>query len=195
MTKKRDPEVLAAETITRGQPSKYEARFCAMLLNHNRQGGSFESFAAVCGVAIRTIYGWLKDHPDFLQAKEEGEPFLYKFYEDMGKMLATGQLRRVKSEEPVIVDGKPALDPKTGDVLMRREYEEVTGSAPAWKHLTKNLVGWTDKRLIAFASMPDDGRRAKDLTPPERMQEIEEMTKALADLAIAEANAGTDVAG
>lgn len=189
MTKKKDPEVLPAERM--GRPSKYRPEFCRTILEHARQGGTMESFAALCGVSKQSIYTWMKDHPDFMDASKEAEPLRDKFYEDMGKMLATGQLRRVKSEEPVLnAKGEAVLDPKTGDVLMRREYEHVHGSATAWIFLCKNILGWSDKRMIGMIPAgAEDGRRARDLTPKERMQEIEEMTKALADVALAEDDA------
>ncbi len=188
MTKKKDPEVLPKEPPRpTGRPSKYKPEFCRAILDHFKQGNSFESFAGNCGVSIQTAYSWLKEHPEFLDAKNEAEGLLHKFYEDLGKMLATGQIRRVKSEEPVIgADGKAVLDPRTGEVLMKREYEPVSGNSTAWIFLTKNMLGWSDKKMVAFGHMPQEGRRAEQLTPAERMQEINEMTKALQDLAEAD---------
>lgn len=189
------PTVLPAEPPAKmGRPSKYQPRFCQLLVEHCRQGGSFESFAPTAGVAISTLYEWLTDHADFSEARKAGQGYLHKFYEELGRMLATGQLRRLKSEEPVLdAKGKPILDPKTGQVLMKREYEPVQGNSTAWIFLTKNMIGWSDKRALAIA-MDHTGEvrvRADTLTPEERMKEIAEMTKALAEI---EQNASSESA-
>lgn len=196
-SKKSDPQVLPPEPKRGpGQPSKYRPEFCRMLVEHQKQGGSIESFAGVCGVAISSIYVWFEAHAEFSEARKEAEGHLHKFYEEMGKMLATGQIRRVKSEEPVLdPEGKPVLDPRTGNVLMKREYEPVTGNATAWIFLCKNMLGWNDKRIIHMAPQSSgDTRRADSLTPEQRMKEIQEMTTAIAELETSERNSSGESA-
>lgn len=138
-----------------GRPSEYKPEYCGQLIEHMRGGGSIEAFAGVVGKAKQTIYNWCEEHPEFLDARKEGEGLLNQFYEGLGKTMAAGQLRAVKSERPILdKKGKPVIDPATGRPMMEREYEHVTGSAAAWIFLTKNLLGWRDKREI---SGPDGG--------------------------------------
>jgi len=53
---------------TFGRPSKYDKKYCQMLLDHMEQGLSFEAFAGLLRVTKSTIYEWKKKHPDFSYA-------------------------------------------------------------------------------------------------------------------------------
>lgn len=55
-----------------GAPSKYEPKFCDMLVEHMGKGYSFESFAGHLLVTRATLYTWLEAHPDFSDAKHKG---------------------------------------------------------------------------------------------------------------------------
>lgn len=174
MTKKKDPK----DHLPAGRPSEFRAEYCDLLISHMKSGGSLEAFAAKIPCAIQTLYNWLDAHPEFLEARKAGMGHLTTFYEDLGKMMAAGQLKFLKSEKPMLDEkGKPVLHPVTGQVMMHREYDHVTGSPAAWIFLTKNLLGWRDKKdiqhsgkdggPISFANLSDDDLR-KEL---ERLQQ------------------------
>lgn len=55
-----------------GRPSKYDEKYCEMLVDHMAEGYSFESFAAVIDVNRDTLYEWAKVHPVFSDAKKRG---------------------------------------------------------------------------------------------------------------------------
>lgn len=57
---------------TAGAPSKYEPKYCQMLIDHMSQGLSIEAFAGVADISIDTIYKWVKKHPEFAEAKKTG---------------------------------------------------------------------------------------------------------------------------
>lgn len=61
--------------------SKYEPRFCQMLIDHMSQGKSFESFGATAKVGRRTLFDWLEKHQDWKEAKERGEMAALSFFE------------------------------------------------------------------------------------------------------------------
>lgn len=149
-----------------GRPSEYKKEYGPLLIDHMKKGGTLESFGSKIGHAKQTIYNWFEAHPEFLDARKEGEPHLHSFYEELGKTIATGQLRRLKSEKPALdKDDKPIIGPD-GKVLMIREYEAATPGQSAYIFLTKNLLGWRDKKdievagkdggPIKFADMSDD---------------------------------------
>lgn len=56
----------------RGQPTKYRQEYCQMLIEHMKEGFTFESFAAVINVNRDTLYAWCKDNQDFSDAKSQG---------------------------------------------------------------------------------------------------------------------------
>lgn len=55
----------------RGQPTKYKPEYCERLIEHMKEGYSFEAFAAVVNVCEDTLYEWAKVQPDFSEAKKQ----------------------------------------------------------------------------------------------------------------------------
>lgn len=68
-----------------GRPTKYRKEYCALLLEHMKDGLSFESFGGIVGVARHTLYDWEKVHPEFLHAKKEGESGSRLYWEKVGR--------------------------------------------------------------------------------------------------------------
>lgn len=147
-----------------GQPTKYRPEYCDLLKDHFRQGGSMESFGAKCGngVSIQTVYNWLEAHPEFLEARKAAEPLRHTFYEEMAKAMATGQLKRLKAERPMLnAQGQPIPDGR-GGFLMEREWEPAMPAQAVFIFLTKNMLGWRDKKDIEHhgGENPDGTKKA-----------------------------------
>lgn len=73
-----------------GQPTKYEPRFCEMLLKHAAEGGAFETFAAEIGVHFDTLYNWAKLFPEFSEAREIARAKCLRFYEQIARHHVMG---------------------------------------------------------------------------------------------------------
>jgi hypothetical protein len=54
-----------------GRPTSYKPEYCQMLIDHQAGGGSYQGFAGVVGVCIKTLYEWERANPDFLHAKRQ----------------------------------------------------------------------------------------------------------------------------
>lgn len=175
MTKKKTTEARAVEAIPVGRPTNYRTEYCQKLITHCKKGGSFESFGSVVSCGRATLYLWLNAHPEFMDARREGLEHCTHYYEQLGLALTTGQLRRVKSEEPIIVDGKPVLDPNNGEVLMKREYEPTQGNSASLVWLTKNIIGWKDKREIKFLNEDDGPPSLVNLSDEQLEAKIQEL--------------------
>lgn len=67
-----------------GRPSAYDPAYCERLIDHMSQGLSFETFGAKIGVSKQTLYTWVKQHPEFLDAKEAATQLCQLFWEEMG---------------------------------------------------------------------------------------------------------------
>lgn len=52
------------------KPDTYKPEYCEMLIEHMKQGYSFDSFTGVIGKCRKTLYNWVDTHPDFKEAKE-----------------------------------------------------------------------------------------------------------------------------
>lgn len=55
------------------RPSEYKPEFADKLIEHMKEGHSFETFGAIVGKSKVTLYNWCEAHPDFKEAKEKGE--------------------------------------------------------------------------------------------------------------------------
>lgn len=76
-----------------GRPSKFKKKYCSMLIDHMSRGLSFDSFAGVLGVTRATIYNWVKDFPEFLDAKSIGRSKGLLFDEELLTKGAEGKQR------------------------------------------------------------------------------------------------------
>lgn len=67
-----------------GRPPMYRPEYCQMLIEHMSKGLSFESFAADLHTTRNTLYNWVDNYEDFLNAKEIGIEKCQQFYENLG---------------------------------------------------------------------------------------------------------------
>lgn len=56
-----------------GRPTKYEPRFCEVMIESMRLGFSKLAAAGQIGVDYSTIRNWMDAHPEFFQAVKDGE--------------------------------------------------------------------------------------------------------------------------
>lgn len=75
-----------------GAPSKYEPIFCEIAIELGRAGKSVTHIAAEIGVAKQTVYNWMQEHPEFLDAVTRAITFAEAVWMDKGEdYLVTGQ--------------------------------------------------------------------------------------------------------
>lgn len=77
------------------KPSTYNPEFCEELIKHMSQGLSFESFAHVAKAGRSTLYLWVDVHPDFKEAKLQGEAAALIFLEKNLILKLTGQKTKI----------------------------------------------------------------------------------------------------
>jgi len=56
--------------MERGRPSKYDPKYCEMLIAHMRKGYTFDAFAGLIEVSRSSLYRWLDDNEDFRDTKD-----------------------------------------------------------------------------------------------------------------------------
>lgn len=71
--------------------TKYEERFCKMLIDHMSKGKSFDSFGAVANVGRQTMYDWCEKFPEWKEAKSIAEVKALEFFETRLIASITGQ--------------------------------------------------------------------------------------------------------
>lgn len=64
-----------------GRPTTYRPEYCQLLIEHMKQGLSFESFGAVVGCSSSTLYEWVAANEDFSSAKKLATEYCRIFWE------------------------------------------------------------------------------------------------------------------
>lgn len=67
-----------------GRPTKFRKEYCEMLLEHMKQGFSYESFGGRIGVSPDTCLDWEQAHPEFLLARKIGYAMCRLWWEEAG---------------------------------------------------------------------------------------------------------------
>lgn len=67
-----------------GRPSKYDPKFCDMLIEHMAKGFSYETFGASINVAQSNVKNWEDAHPEFQASKKEAFDKCRLFWETAG---------------------------------------------------------------------------------------------------------------
>lgn len=67
-----------------GRPSLYKPEYCEKLIEHMSSGLSFETFGASIDVCRATVFNWVNEHPEFLDAKKKAFDKCQIFWEKIG---------------------------------------------------------------------------------------------------------------
>ena len=126
----------------------YKPEYCEMLKAHMGDGYSFTSFGATAKCSKDTLAKWVEENPDFAAAKKEGETLQHKWWENFGRTMAAGQIKRVKSEKAQLDHNGKVVYDKNGEIVMDREYEYTQGAQTIYVWMTKNLLKWTDRQEV-----------------------------------------------
>ena len=74
----------------RGRPSRYCREFGGKLIEAMATGLSLEAAAASIGLSPRVVFDWQKQHPEFLQAIQEGRQQALLFWERKAIAMSEG---------------------------------------------------------------------------------------------------------
>ena len=78
--------------MNRGRPTKYDPKYCQMVIDHMTDGSSLTSFAAEIDVARSTINEWMYNNPDFSEAVKRGKAKCAAWWERAGRLGAIGAM-------------------------------------------------------------------------------------------------------
>ncbi len=68
-----------------GRPSKYDPKYCQMIIDFMKDGKSLTAFAGEIEVNKDTIYEWEKKHPDFTDAINAARNKCAAWWEKQGR--------------------------------------------------------------------------------------------------------------
>ena len=75
-----------------GRPTKYKKRYCEDVIEHMKNGASFNSFAAKIEVSDSRIREWKKRYPEFREACNIAQKGSLDWWENFAMQAATGRL-------------------------------------------------------------------------------------------------------
>jgi len=75
----------------RGRPTKYSPKFCQAVIDYGEDGLSLTQIAAKLDVTRQTLYTWIEQHPDFLDAIEHSRTKSQAMLEQVLFEAALGQ--------------------------------------------------------------------------------------------------------
>jgi len=76
-----------------GRPTKYDPKYCEMIIEEFRKGGHMRTFADLVDVEKKTLYNWMKEYPEFLHARNKALNASAVFWNKIGIGLASGKLK------------------------------------------------------------------------------------------------------
>ena len=74
-----------------GRPTLYRREMCDRLVDAMAGGLTAEAAAARIGISARSLFNWQKEHPEFLQAIQEGRQRSQLWWEERALAMASGE--------------------------------------------------------------------------------------------------------
>lgn len=128
-----------------GRPTKFKPEYCPGLLKHmGIDGLSYETYAAVVGVNIDTLYHWEGLHPEFSEAKKLAFLQNKLFWERLGMAGMAGKIPgfnatvwifnmknrhqwrdRIETENKTTIDGKLNLNANVVGLIEQIEQDNL----------------------------------------------------------------------
>lgn len=147
------------------RPSKFKPQYSEKLIEHMKEGNSFEAFGAIVHVTEETLNLWTTKHPEFKYAKELGKRYEMLYWEDLLKKGAMGQLPPIK-KRVTIIDKNGKLKQQT----IIDEPGRFNATAVIFALKCKFPKIWRDSQHIEITSKEgldqlsdDEIKRRKDL--------------------------------
>ena len=75
----------AAPKRARGRPTTYDPAFCERVIELGEEGKSKAQIARELGISRKSLYLWMKGHPEFKEAMDEAEFAALAWWEDVGQ--------------------------------------------------------------------------------------------------------------
>jgi len=123
-----------------GRPTKYDPKYCDMIVEHMKQGASMTSFAAEIDVARSTITEWADNYPEFSASVKRAKAKCAAWWELQARMGATGEMQ---VNPTLVIFGLKNMAAEDW-----RDKQEVSHSGRLT--IEKSVSDMTDEELMAI---------------------------------------------
>lgn len=79
-----------------GRPSKYDSKYCDLVIKMMKKGHSKQSVAGKIGISRDTLYEWCRKYPEFSDTIKVGEMMSYAYWEELGMRAMRGKVKAFK---------------------------------------------------------------------------------------------------
>jgi len=110
----------AFQKAKEGRPSKYQPRFCDIVVQVGQRGGSMVAMAEACDAMRVNLYDWAEQHPEFSSALVRAKQAEQIFWENMG-------LQGLHADRFNAMVWKTSMQARFREDYTERKVQEVTG--------------------------------------------------------------------
>ena len=110
----------AFQKAKEGRPSKYQPRFCDIVVQVGQRGGSMVAMAEACDVLRATLYDWADQYPEFSAALGRAKQAEQMFWENMG-------IKGIHADRFNAMVWKTSMQARFREDYTERKVQEVTG--------------------------------------------------------------------
>lgn len=139
--------------------SQFKPEYCQKLIEHMRQGDSFESFGFTIGIGRRTLYIWVQKFPLFKDAYDLAWCGCLKFYEDLFKYDTLGMKPTMKGPDGQTIELSKLKSDNLKFTLGRR-FKELYAEKQEIEAKTTHHDGHVDISQLTGEALD---KRQKDL--------------------------------
>lgn len=107
-----------------GRPTKYDPKYCEMIIEHMSDGASMTSFAAEIGVARSTINEWGEKNPEFSEAINIAKAKCASWWERVARSAAVGG----ESTPAIVIFGLKNMSPEDWRDKQEIDHRSTDGS-------------------------------------------------------------------
>ena len=114
------PVPKAFQKAKEGRPSKYDPRFCDIVIKVGQRGGSMVAMAEACDALRANLYDWAEQHPEFSSALSRAKQAEQVFWENIG-------VHGLHADRFNAVVWKTSMQARFREDYTERRVQEVTG--------------------------------------------------------------------
>lgn len=114
-----------------GRPTKYDPKYCDLMIEVMKEGASMHEFAAEINVNIDTIHEWFKEYPEFTEAKKIALSKCQAWWERAGRKGLYGNKENMFNSAVWIFNMRNRFGWRNETSEEMREKAEATAKAMA----------------------------------------------------------------
>ena len=145
--------------------SKYNPKFCKLVVKYGKEGLSRATVASKLGIGRRTLYDWIENpikYPEFSQAWEQYETELQSSIDEELRKVATGEMKLGPGGVAALIyRGRVLLGHKHVEYLIDLKREQTITHTPTPTQVKEELKKFLEMgNLLALIDDSEQSKRS-----------------------------------